>query len=72
VCTEDVGADLIEVSECCQPICIAKDFLLSLTLPALSKADAAIFVHGLVGKLHAGDHADSSPALDCISSIAST
>jgi hypothetical protein len=50
------------------PLMFAEEFFLSLALPAQSKADAAIFVHGLV---HAGDHADSSPALDSISNIVS-
>jgi hypothetical protein len=71
LCTEDAGADLIEVSERCQSIYVAKDSLLLLTLLAQPTADAAIFVHGLVGKLHAGDHTDSSTALDSVFNLVS-
>jgi hypothetical protein len=56
--SRDANADPIEVSEHGQSIDLAKDSFVSLTISASSSstADAAIFVHGLVGKLHAGDH----------------
>jgi hypothetical protein len=54
--SRDANADPIEVSEHGQSIDLAKDSFVSLTVSASSTADAAIFVHGLVGKLHAGDH----------------